>query len=219
MPNTDAERLRFKAALTLIANRYQTWISGTQQVGAILGASVSEFDRMVKFMDEGPFLTNLHVSGRPKTNCTYLGFTDYLSKPPTIYINRAKAPASTLVHELLHFLTHPTFSKLAPPDLNEGITEYFTRKTQGSASSEKYGEFKPKRQSYDLEVAAVDARRAEIRNSVVPNIAVLRKSSPSLDPFRGTEAKDIVKRAYFRGELAMIMLLKERVTVDLIANL
>ena len=47
-----------------------------------------------------------------------------------IRLNLNVMSQSTIVHELLHFLTHPNFSSEASSALTEGVTEYFTRKVQ-----------------------------------------------------------------------------------------
>lgn len=218
MANTQQERQQFRTALLLIANRYQVWLSGNPNLMILLGAPQGKFDQMVKFMDNQPFMNNLRVSQKPLIGCTVNGFTDSLTDPPTIYINRDHARPSTLIHELLHYLTHPNFDKFTSSPLNEGVTEYFTRKVQGAADPNQHQDFQTQRASYNKELASVNATRGHIKNVVVPMLPFIRQQPIQLgrqrnpnfmpDPAGGVGTDDFVKRAYFKGEIAMINLLK-----------
>lgn len=220
MPNDPLERQKFRTALKLIADKYQPWIYGNPNLLTLLGSSQEVFDQRVKFMDHGTFMTNLMLTTKPKIGCTTLGFTDYLTDPPTIFINRTHAKPSTLIHELLHFLTHPNFRDKTTSRLNEGITEYFTRKVQGHAAPEHYEDFLAPRTSYDDEWADVNSMRGFFKKVIIPGSQFARTEQPVVigrqrtqdfmpDLLGGLSGKDFVKRAYFKGEIAMISLLKE----------
>ena len=201
MPNQSHERQEFRAAGGLIVKKYTKWLEQHPDL-PVLFASDTEFDLRVKFMDDEPFKKNLQLSSKPQSNCTVLGFTDFLHGKPTIYINRDQYAKSTLIHELLHFFTHKNFNDNISGPLNEGVTEYFTRKVQGNAPDvQQFSPFKVARTAYKNEYESVVATRKFIKDILVPG--------------GGTDLGDpgwddaLVKRAYFQGDLAMIKLLKE----------
>ena len=141
-----------------------------------------------------------------------------LRVPPTIYINRSHANPSTLIHELLHLLTHKAFSQHTSTRLNEGVTEYFTRKVQVAADPIQHQAFKAPRQSYPVEHTSINTTHNYIQNVIIPKlpfiraqpITIGRQRDPNFipDPAGGVGTDDFVKRAYFKGELTMINLIK-----------
>jgi hypothetical protein len=142
-------------------------------------------------------MMNLRLSGKPTAGCTVNGFTDYLTNPPSIYINRATATPATLVHELLHYLTHDNFREAfkTKPDVIEGVTEYFTRKVLGRVDVGK-----------DLE-AQFDVDRTGIYDKQHGDVMMGRgllkgPMSPAKPP------KGFMKKAYFEGDHACIEILK-----------
>ena len=150
----------------------------------LLGAQQAQFDIMVKFMDNAPFMQNLMLSHLPQTGCTVNGFADSLTNPPTIYINRSHASPSTLIHELLHLLTHQTFNQHTSSRLNEGVTEYFTRKVQGAADPIQHQAFKTPRQSYPVEHTSINATHSHIKDVINPNLPFLRAQPIALGRHR-----------------------------------
>ncbi|MBC7900531.1 MAG: hypothetical protein H7070_10825 [Saprospiraceae bacterium] len=224
MANTPTERQQLKTALTLIANKYADWMTGNQGLMALLGAREGDFDVMVKFMDEVPFISNYSLGqGAPPVGCQINGFFSKAIKPFEIYINRTRASPSTLIHELLHLLTHEIFNKNTSTRLNEGVTEYFTRKVQGAADAARYPDFLAPRQSYPTELGDVNATRNVIKTLVVPNVPAIRNQKMAIgrqrnpafdpDPTGGVSTDDMMKRAYFKGEISMINLLKQFATI------
>ena len=224
MANNPGERQQLKNALTLIANKYADWMKENQSLLSLLGASEGHFDVMVKFMDEPSFISNYSLGqGAPPVGCHINGFFSTAIKPFEIYINRTRASPSTLIHELMHLLTHETFNKSTSTRLNEGVTEYFTRKVQGAADADRYPQFLAPRRSYPTELSDVNAARGFIKNVIVPQLPAIRSQKIGLgrqrnpafdpDPTGGVNTDDMMKRAYFKGEIAMINMLKQFSTV------
>jgi hypothetical protein len=148
------------------------------------------------------------------------GFTDFLTNPPSIYVNRTSATSSTLIHELLHFLTHDTFSKSLPVAVVEGATEYFTRKVQNIADPTTHGDFKNVRTSYDKELSEIRAARSLLKGVLAPMMPMVRSQPIALgrhrdpgfmpDPLAGLPViKGFMKKAYFGGDAQSIALLKK----------
>jgi hypothetical protein len=224
MANTPEERQRFRQALALIADKYRDRIAGNTNLLALLGADSGQFDQMVKFMDNDPFMTNLQLTGKPPIGCTVNGFTDYLTDPPTIFVNRTHASASTLIHELLHFLTHPNFTAQVQTRLLEGTTEYFTRKVQGIANPVTMAAFKSPRASYTEELREIEDARGFLKNVLGPMMPMVRSQPVALgrhrapgfmpDPLDGLPLiRDFMKKAYFGGDPQSIALLKKIVAL------
>lgn len=222
MPNTPTDRQKLKTALNLIANKYSNWINGNGRLMALLGCNDNQFDVLIKFLDEGPFMTNYQITnGAPPLGCHVNGFFSTFIQPFEIYINRTRASDSTLIHELLHLLTDENFNRNVSSKLNEGVTEYFTRKVQGAIDPNNVNlqGFLQPRQSYPNELNNVNATRGTIKNIVNPMLPQIRSQPIQLgrhrdpnfmpDPAGGVSTEDMVKRAYFKGELAMINLIKE----------
>lgn len=84
MPNTDAQVLRAKNAVALIAKKYQTYLMGNSELLLLLGTpSVEKFSTTIKFMDAAPFRTNLATAtlrGRQKAGCVTNGFTTWIER-------------------------------------------------------------------------------------------------------------------------------------------
>lgn len=199
-------------------------MKGNDSLMSLFSAQEGKFDVMVKFMDEASFITNYSLSnGTPPVGCQINGFFSRAIKPFEIYINRTRATPSTLIHELLHLLTHESFNKATSVQLNEGVTEYFTRKVQGATDKDKYPDFLAERTSYQAELKSVNETRGFIKNIVLPNVPAIqnqkiqlgrqRNSSFDADPTGGVSTDDMMKRAYFKGDFAMINLLKQFATI------
>ena len=55
------------------------------------------------------------------------GFVDDREEPPRILLNRDLRDPAILIHEGLHIYSNPELREELGPDVNEGVTEYFTR--------------------------------------------------------------------------------------------
>ena len=187
------EKQRFKEALNLISVKYAPFIAANPYVQVLM----TKYNLLVKFMAPGPFNTNRLLSGKPSVGCTVNGFTDYLTDPPTIYINRGTATPATLVHELLHYLTHANFRNAfqTHPDWIEGVTEYFTRKVIGRANP-----LNPLQSQFIVDRAGI----YDTEHGTVTDGRKLLKGpfNPQKPP------KDFMKKAYFEGDQASIQILQ-----------
>jgi len=188
------EKQQIQQALHLISIKYSEYIAHNPSVQTLM----TSYNVLVKFMATGPFMMNLRLSGQAPSGCTVNGFTDYLTHPPTIYINRGTATPATLVHELLHYLTHANFREAfkTKPDVIEGVTEYFTRKVLGRVDHGKDLEeqFNVDRTGiYDTQHGDVTMGRGILKGPM----------SPTKPP------KDFMKKAYFLGDHECIEILKQ----------
>lgn len=118
--NEVTENQIVKNAVNLIFVKYSDCVKSNSGVLDLL----TKTDTVVKFMDEEPFLKNLMLSEKPKVGCKVNGFTDYLTGTSIIFINRGSCTPATVIHELLHFLSHKNFNETFAPQFIEGITEF-----------------------------------------------------------------------------------------------
>jgi hypothetical protein len=145
MANTPLENSLAQSAFRAICANYGKHLNMSPSVqgfsqAMMLGKGIELY---VKFMDNKPFLSNFGMcaKGNRLSNCTVCGFTS-----PTLgnkyeremYINRDYANSSTVVHEMLHFLTHPMFWDFVGSGVTESITEYFTRKVISKTKDEAF---------------------------------------------------------------------------------
>ena len=136
MPNTTQEDAMVYQALNQLATVYGDHLNGNAFLLSVLGAPRDQLFNFVSFMDDGPFRTNLMLTGKVPVNCQVNGSTDrqgtrYALRHAVVYINRTFATPGTVLHELLHALSHNDWyiwSAFKKPGLNEAVTEYFTRK-------------------------------------------------------------------------------------------
>jgi hypothetical protein len=125
MPNTDQENARARQAAQLLLIQYRQHVTdGILQTIGIAGDR--DIQNYVKFYDDQPFRMNLMTfDPAPPEGCRVSGFTDRAGKPliisdtvgkpvvsgsashSVVYINRDCATAGTIVHELLHAVSHP----------------------------------------------------------------------------------------------------------------
>ena len=124
MPNTSTENEVAVSAFKAIAARYGKYLSMNPSVTRFSEKMVSRqgVDVYVKFMDNTAFTSNFNrgASGR-LANCAICGFTapQIANKyDQEMYINRQHANKSTVVHEMLHFLTHPALRELRRPSVS-----------------------------------------------------------------------------------------------------
>jgi hypothetical protein len=217
MPNLPTERERLKRALGLIAGKYSRWLGGNPRLLTLMGSKPADFDNHIHFEDERAFLVSYYsIYKEALLSCQLLGFFVGTNRADVfhLYINRSKASDNTIVHELFHLLAHENFkANVKSPSLNEAITEYFTRKVTGQNDPLKALEilattgmaFK-QNTAYEKELSKVNAARTSIKENVNP---VLR-DHPDWEPeLASVGTKDMFKRAYFNGELAMINLIKQ----------
>ena len=116
-PVTDQE------ADTLIRGRY-----GDNIVKAI-AAGVTAVGR-VKVVDEATFAANFkRIGGKAIDYPDVAAFVDRTVQPEIVYIHETRQHPATVVHEALHLYQSDKMrdEKIVPPEVKEGITEYFTR--------------------------------------------------------------------------------------------
>lgn len=214
MSNTPLERSIFRSAVNMLRSRYGFWITSPNNT-YLNDLQDAKLDVLVSFMNHREFMTNRLLSGKPESGCTVLGFCDYLYATPKIYINRTHAKSTTVVHELLHFVTHDNFRKKVPSLLNEGVTEYFTRKIQTKFHpTDEMADFKDDRQSYPDEYRRVGTLRTMVKVVLRPEALEARKQPIEIgrqrhrefmpDPTRGANTRHFVKKAYFEGDMRLI---------------
>lgn len=186
MPNTTEENQLAQTSFRLIAAKYTKYFMNTSVQGfaqaMLMGSNVEAY---VKFRDQAAFLMNFNASGGTKTaNCRTLGFTSYRAGSTTereIFINRTLANSTTIVHEMLHFLTHPTFWHSVPQQTTEAVTEYFTRKVIGHGKNANFT-LDMRKGRYDVHHQILQMGRNDVKeNAVRPK-------------------KGYMKEAYFRGD-------------------
>lgn len=180
VPNSAAENALVQSAQTLINAKYATFLGQNARWQNLAGA--------VKFHDQATFLNNYTLTNTVPVGCQINGYTDYLHAIPTIYINRGSATQATVIHELLHYATHAQFRAAFTSRIVEGVTEYFTRKTQGRAGPADAQFVVDRTGIYDEEHNEVNQARGIIKSHIPQQ----------------TRGKDFMKRAYFQGDAQAI---------------
>jgi hypothetical protein len=195
MPNTATDNELAITAYKAIASKYAAHFHMNPSVGGLTKALMyrTGVENYVKFMDHDAFMTNLSLNGPKKAaNCMICGFTaPVLGKrfEREMYINRRYANASTVIHEMLHFLTHPQFWSFVGPIIAESVTEYFTRKVIAGAKSEKF---------------SMDQRKG--RYDTHHQLLQFGRQGVKVDGTR--PQKGYMKAAYFQGDHAAIAFIK-----------
>ncbi|MCB1777386.1 MAG: hypothetical protein KDI50_08115 [Candidatus Competibacteraceae bacterium] len=213
--NTPAERQKVRLAMLMIERKYKPWIQNHSNYRFLYTMNDQEFDSCIVFLDPAPFSQRLFLETGAShiTGCVVAGFVSRRLTPHKMYINRTQASSSTVIHELLHFLTHDNFHQSVSGIMNEGVTEYFTRKTLSRAVTEDDDDFKTGRAAYEQELQRIRGMRCVIKTVYNPMTAPDRNvtigGARSADPKYAARTQDFMKRAYFRGEQAMIDLLNE----------
>jgi hypothetical protein len=203
MPNTSQEDQLAVSAFRVVARKYAAYFNMNPSVESFCQSMMSGqgIGNYVKFMDHVPFMANYNITGAKKIGsaCAVCGFTTPKAGNKydrEMYVNRNFANASTLVHEMLHFLTHPNFWMYAPPQITEAVTEYFTRKVIHRAQNQAF-DISQRKNRYDAHHQLLTIGRGDIK---------ARKAAPG---------KHYMKRAYFQGETAALaFVLKEFKTID-----
>ena len=207
MANTTQEDQLAISAFKQISKRYASSFNMNPSVTSfcqtmMTGKNVGIY---VKFMDNGPFTSNYNMSGSKKqgSKCAICGFTSPKmgnKYDREMYVNRQYANASTVVHEMLHFLTHPQFWMYVSPQITEAVTEYFTRKVVGAASDKDF-DLSQRAGRYDLHHTYLTMGRADIKDSA---------GKGTINPGKG-----YMKRAYFQGDQhAISFILSEFTTLE-----
>ncbi|MBO0947260.1 hypothetical protein [Fibrella forsythiae] len=201
-----SETWKFNTALALIKKRYGDYIEDNIFYKALLNDANRSL--YVKFLDKDNFLTAYRIySGKVPQECKATAFTtdpEPIRNYPVIHVNRHRDDNSsinaTIVHELLHFLTHPLFTKVFTTDVgnnnfDEAVTEYFTRKVieqKGISADDTVQEFILSRKGiYDGHVAGLNKLRDTIKAENTKE-----------------KRENYLKLAYFKGDQKAIALLK-----------
>ncbi len=209
MSNSEQENQLAVSAFNAIFGKYRDAISKnpSQDVTEFINAMQKRTDVMtyVKFYDHEQFLGIFNSSrlflgqGRIEfKGCVLAGFTGRRVATKTereIYINRQHANPGTVVHEMLHFLTHSQFSMYTEnkPALVEAITEYFTRRVIVSTNSgRRWYSFKKPKQEFSLDQRK--GRYDQFYNHVIDTRA------KRLEQWRKDYGKGFLRRAYFEGD-------------------
>jgi len=193
MGNTLQENQLAVSAFKEISKKYAAFFSMNPSVTSfcqtmIMGQNVGIY---VKFMDNSSFMSNFSAVGtqKLKSSCALCGFTSPKlgnKYDREMYINRQYANSSTVVHEMLHFLTHPQFWMYVTPQITEAVTEYFTRKVLGSASDKTSFDVAQRAGRYDMHHTFLSMGRSDIKT---------RSTQGKINPGKG-----YMKRAYFQGD-------------------
>ena len=171
-----------------IRNRFGSYISGKP-------AGLN--NALIKPVDQADLCIFHRCRMGPDANCTGLqGWTDTGPPPPNkieaadepkcangqtlahatperpvIYYSKQNRDAATIIHEGLHAYADPAFPGQMPNDVNEGVTEYFTRQITSDLNLPD-----PEKDTYNTELA-------EVKRMV---------------PIMG---EDTLRAAYFKGDI------------------
>lgn len=208
MPNSPAENELIRNAFRVAAFKYADWFPQDDFRSRFIFACLSKSGDVpffVKFQDDPVFTMTRATTQSAKLpgNCRVCGFTaPVLMKPGEweIYINRLHANHTTVVHELFHFFTHQNFMDRVPPNLNEAVTEYFTRKALGRAETSGW----PAQHKEGFQVAGRKDRYED-------HHGLLKMGRDTMKPAtKAAIGKNYMKRAYFKGEDAAIKFVLEQ---------
>ena len=174
-------------------------------------ASSEKLHGIINYLDNDEFE---HVEANHslrKWDCAVAAFTGFDDPDaPRIYVNRKFATPATLIHELLHLLTHPAFHKefgKSQPGFVEGMTEYFTRAVQGNTTGtnplfkEFCDELSPRAGHYDKEMKKVNLIDQRKLTQAAP------KTPPTNEHPDGKPMRDVMEQAYFHGHSDAIAVL------------
>jgi hypothetical protein len=108
---------------TLIRGKYG------DNLAKAIAAGVTAVGR-IKVVDEATFAANYkRIGGKAIDYPETAAFVDRTVNPPMVYIHETRRHPATVVHEALHLYQHDKMrdEKIVPPEVKEGMTEYFTR--------------------------------------------------------------------------------------------
>jgi len=168
MPNNPEENKLAIKAFELIEAKYGEYLHKNPSIINFSKAmkNPKTVEAYVKFRDSDVFMRNCLRLPKLDAGCRINGFTCPRSENPydrEIFINRESAIEATVVHEMLHFLTHPRFMYLHR-QIIEAVTEFFTRQVI-NASEIQY-------RVYDLEHSVL----TEQKNRTSPDRLHLKKA-------------------------------------------
>ena len=202
MTNTTQENALARQAAQLLLIQYRQYISDTllQTIGC---AGDVEMQHYVKFYDDPAFRKILLTfDPAPPQGCRVSATTDRSGKPlivtgadgtsvvsgtashSVVYINRSCASAGTVVHELLHAVSHMNWymwSAFQKPSPNEGVTEWLTRKALKHATAPVFQNI-DRSAAYQMDYQNFKTAKAQMKQDV-------------------NTISDELKAAYFRGEI------------------
>jgi hypothetical protein len=98
-------------------------------IAKAIAAGVTVVGR-IKIVDEATFAANYkRIGGKAIDYPEVAAFVDRTVNPPMVYIHETRMHPATVVHEGLHLYQHDKMrdESIVPPEVKEGITEYFTR--------------------------------------------------------------------------------------------
>jgi hypothetical protein len=206
--NTDNETRIASNAFKEIATKYKQYLDFRSLLVknlsiAILSNDKSNIEQYIQFLDQREFeenydrLTRARKAGQACANNSFTtkrrpvitGRTlDLVGGGRAIWISRS-APSlyPTVVHEMLHFLSHDNFSDAVGKHLDEAVTEHFTRKIVKKPPRSYYEENMYGQRYAMLTHARIDTK---IRGENLP--------------------KGYMRRAYFQGEWTAIDFIRSR---------
>jgi len=210
MPNTREEDQLVKQAINQLSNLYGDYILGNPFVMGVLGCPSGSLFNYVHFLDDGPFRKTLLLSGKIPDGCQVRGSTDrqgtrFAKDHSVVWINRSVATAGTVLHELLHALSDNTWYLWAyskKPWLNEGVTEYLTRRVTKKADDDSFRE--DRSGTYEDELASLKQMRTMAKQaSSMPVVRNGRRQPQPPQPEQAPKSlREDICDAYFRGKFS-----------------
>jgi hypothetical protein len=200
MPNTSQENGLARQAAQLLMLKYREYLTDAllQKIGS---AGDFEIQNYVKFYDDQAFRMNLITfDPTPPQGCRVSAFTDRQGKPliindtegkalisgssahSVVYINRSCATAGTLVHELLHAVSHMNWylwAMMQSPNPNEAVTEWLTRRALKGATMQAFQNI-DRSSAYQQDFQTFKTAKGQMKEDVA-------------------DIGDQIRAAYFRG--------------------
>jgi hypothetical protein len=208
MPNQPHENEMVRQALGQVGAVYSDQLIGNTFFAAVSGCPRDHIFNYVKFLDDRAFRTNLELTDRIPVNCLVSGSTDrhgtrFAVKHSVVYINRSVATSGTLIHELLHALSHNDWylwAAFKPGGLNEALTEYFTRKVVKKATDATF--MVDRTGTYDDELAALLRMKEATKQATALPVGRIGRKQAQLPPPTPVKLGADLRMAYFRGQIS-----------------
>jgi len=209
MPNTPEEDRLVKEAMNQLSKLYGTYLMGNHFVLGVLSCPSNQLFNYVHFLDDPAFRSNLQLSGRIPVGCQVNGSTDrqgtrFAKDHSVVWINRSVATAGTVLHELLHALSDNSwylwaFSK--KPWLNEGVTEYLTRRVVKKTDKDVFQV--DRTGTYDGELGNLKQMKAMTKQAFsMPMVRTGRRQQQAQPNQAPTSLRDDICKAYFQGQFS-----------------
>jgi hypothetical protein len=223
MANTPQENQLIRLALLELSRVYSNYLTTNKFFQDLLGCASDMLFNYVKFQDDAPFRTNLQLTGKIPEGCTVSGSTDrqgtrFALLHSVVYINRAVATGGTVLHELLHALSHNAWYLWASTNkkwLNEGVTEYLTRKVIKKAANSQFEVARDG--TYDSEFATFKNVKAQAKlQATMPagGVRPRKKAVQATQPAQNQESlTKLVCNAYFLGQVSSSNALAQAISV------